>query len=72
MSVCRSVCLSALAYLKTLVRTSPNFLYVTCGRGSIRPAAEQQLNTLRTSGVLGDLMFSHNQPNTDTGLESAT
>jgi len=73
-SVYMSVC--PLAYLQFCVVWTwcPNYSkfsvpVIYCG-GSV--LLWRQYNTLCTSGFADGVMFSHNGPNTDTGLESAT
>jgi len=53
-----SVCLSAHVSEKTICQNFTKFsAYVTCGRGSV--LLLRQRNTLCTSGVVDDVMFSH-------------
>jgi len=62
MSVCLSVCLSACSHnSKTALPNLTEFLlHVARGHGSLLPW--RHCNTLRTSGFVDDVMFSHNAP----------
>jgi len=65
-SACLSVSLSVcpLAYLRNYVQISPNVLYIkhlALARSSSDSNAMQHI--MYTSGFLGDIMFSHNPPN---------
>ena len=52
-------CLPARISQEPQVQISSNFLYITCGRVSVR----RQCNTLRIFGFLDDVTFSHNEAN---------
>ena len=56
-SVCLSVCLSAIISSELHVRSLPIFLHVTNGRGSV--LVWQRSDTLCTSGVMDDVIFAH-------------
>jgi len=60
MSVCLFVCLSARISQKPRVQILPNYLYVTCDRGSV--LLWRQCDTLCIYGFVDDVMFSHNRP----------
>jgi len=71
--VCMSVCVGLSVCCHVSKTTCPNFwkfsVYVTCCHGSV--SRWRQCNTSCTSGFVDDVMFSHNGPKTDTGLEPA-
>jgi len=62
MLVCLFVCLSACRSARISQKTRPNFtkfsVHVTCGFGSV--LLWRKRNTLRTTGFVDDVMFSHN------------
>ena len=55
LSVC--VCLSAIMSLELHVRSSPNFVLVTYGRGSV--LLWRRSDMLRTSFFMDDVIFGH-------------
>ena len=63
------VCLSARMSQKPRPNFTKFYVHVACGRGLILLC--QQCYTLCTSGFVYDVIFSNNEPNIDTGLESA-
>jgi len=64
------VYLSALIFQKSHVHTSRNFEYILSV--GVAQTSSDECNTLFTSGFADDVTFSHNDTNTDTGLQSST
>jgi len=57
LSVCLCVCLSAITSPELHVRSSPIFVHVTYGRGSV--LLWQRSDNLRISGFVDDVIFAH-------------
>ena len=55
--VCLCVCLSAIISSELHVRSSPSFVHVTYGRGSV--LRWRRSDTLCTSGFVDDVIFAH-------------
>jgi len=56
-SVCVRVCLSAIMSSELHVRSSPIFMHVTYGRGSV--LLSRRIDTLCTSGFMDDVIFAN-------------
>jgi len=57
LSVCLCVCLSTIISSTLHVRSSPIFVHVTYGRGSV--LFWRRIDTLCTSGFIDDVIFAH-------------
>ena len=57
LSLCVCVCLSAIISPELHVRSSPDFVHVTCRRGSV--LLLRRIDTLCTSGYMDDVIFDH-------------
>jgi len=57
LSLCVCVCLSAIISPELHVRSSPVFVHVTYGRGSV--LLWRRSDTLCTSGFMDDVIFAH-------------
>jgi len=62
LSVFLSVCLSARITRKSHNQTSPMFVHVACGRGSVLLCRRCDTLCRPTSGFIRDAKFSHNGP----------